>query len=127
MPAAIRATILIVDDSADWRAQAREILQDHGQWHIVGEACDGLQAIRKAEELDPDLVLLDIGMPVMNGLEAAAQIRQTSPRSKIVFVTQENDPEIISAALAAGASGYVRKTHAGHRLLDAMASALRNC
>jgi CheY-like chemotaxis protein len=85
------ASILIVDDVAEWRAHVRKILEKHTEWQIVAEACDGLQATQRAAELNPDLVLLDIGMPVMSGLEAATQIQQISPKSRIVFLTQESD------------------------------------
>src|SRR5262252_7245192 len=94
-----KATILIVDDAADWRLRVREIFEKQLEMHVVAEACDGLQGVQRAAELHPDLVLLDIGMPVLNGLDAARQIHRTSPHSRIVFLTQENDPDIRRAAL----------------------------
>ena len=120
------ASILIVDDIAEWRARVREILEEQSEWQIVGEACDGFQAVQKATELHPDLVLLDIGMPVLNGLDAAAQIRRISTRSKIMFLTQEDDSDVRSAALAAGAHGYVLKINAESELLTTIAAVLRN-
>ena len=91
---------------------------------IVAEAHDGFQAVRRAAELNPDLVLLDIGMPVMNGLDAADQIQRISPQSKIVFLTQENDVDVQSAALAADAHGYVLKLNAQSKLLSTIAAVL---
>jgi DNA-binding NarL/FixJ family response regulator len=120
------ATILIVDDTFEWRAQVREILETQTGLRVIGEACDGLEAIQRAAELNPDLVLLDIAMPRLNGLEAADQIRRTAPRSKIVFLTQERDAEIRLSALAAGALGYVLKTSALRELLPTITEALRN-
>jgi DNA-binding NarL/FixJ family response regulator len=80
---------------------------------IICEVSDGAQAVKKANELQPDLILLDIGLPSLNGIEAARQIRGLSPKSKIIFVTQETSPEVVTEALEAGASGYVVKTDAG--------------
>jgi len=92
---------------------------------IVAEASDGLQAVHRVAELDPDLVVLDIGMPVLNGLDAAVQILQRSARSKVVFLTHENDTEIQDAALATGAHGYVLKVDATSGLVNAIEAALR--
>lgn len=119
------ASLLIVDDSAEWRARVREILEEHAGLQIVAEASDGLQAVHRVAELDPDLVVLDIGMPVLNGLDAAVQILRSSPRSKVVFLTQEDDTEIQDAAQAAGAHGYVLKVDAPRGLVDAIETALR--
>lgn len=117
-------TVVIVDDSDEWRACVREILDVQPELQIVGEARDGFEAVHRTAELRPDLVVLDIGMPVMNGLEAAGLIRRLSPHSKIVFLTQENNPHIRSAALAAGAHGYVLKTGARTELLTTIAAVL---
>ena len=94
------------------------------QWQIVGEACDGFQAIQRAAELHPDLVLLDVGMPALNGIEAAAHIQQISPQSKIVFLTQDGDADIRHEALAAGAHGYVVKIDVDSTLLTTIAAVL---
>jgi DNA-binding NarL/FixJ family response regulator len=118
------ASILIVDDVAEWRDRARRILEKQPQWLIVAEACDGAQAVERAEELNPDLVLLDIGMPVLNGFEAAGQIQRILPDSKIVFLTQERDADIRIAALDAGAHGYVVKADAASELIPAITAAL---
>ena len=121
-----RAKILIADDLAEWRARVRGILRGRPEWQIIGEACDGLQVVQKASELRPDLVLLDIGMPVMNGFHAAVKLREAAHVPKIVFLTQDNDPELRSAALTIGAEGYVLKTNAATELLSAISTALRN-
>ena len=92
---------------------------------IVGEASDGLQAVKKAEELQPDLILLDIGLPTINGIEAACRISRVVPGAKILFVSQINDADVVTAVLSNGAKGYVRKENALTDLLPAVESVLR--
>src|SRR5215469_9429992 len=118
--------ILIADDSSQWRAKAREILQERPDWEIVCEACDGQQAVQHAAERWPDIILLDIAMPVVNGIAAARKILRAFPNTKIVFVTQNVDPEIIEEAFAVGAMGYVVKAHALSELLPAIEAALED-
>jgi DNA-binding NarL/FixJ family response regulator len=120
----VRATILIADDCAEWRALVHKILRGQPQWQIIGEASDGLEGVRKSLELRPDLVILDIGMPLMNGLQAAVKIRQAVPAAKIVFLTQDQDSELRSAALTIGADGYVLKTDAATELFPAISTAI---
>jgi DNA-binding NarL/FixJ family response regulator len=108
----VTSRILVVDDSAEWRLLVRSILAHSSSFRVVGEACDGAEAIEKAVRLLPDLVLLDIGMPHLNGIEAAKKIRQTCPDSKIIFLTQENNCDVRAAALATGASAYLLKSQA---------------
>ena len=86
---------------------------------IVGEASDGLQAVQKAEELQPGLILLDVGLPTLNGIEAARQIRKLSPESKTLVVSQESSADMVQEALTIGALGYIAKTNAGIELLAA--------
>ena len=86
---------------------------------------DGLEAVQKAEELRPDLIVLDIGLPKLNGIEAARRIRQVSPNSKIVFLTMDNSPDVAQAALSTGAQGYVHKARAQSDLLPAIDAVLR--
>lgn len=120
------ATILITDDSPEWRVRVREILRPRPEWQIIGEACDGLEVVRKATELRPDLVVLDIGMRVMNGIQAAERIRKSTPAPKVVFLTQDNDTELRIAALNSSAEGYVLKANAATELFSAIATALSN-
>ena len=82
--------ILVVDDFKDWLRQVRLLLQPRPKSHVIAEASDGLEAVQKAEDLKPDLILLDIGLPKLNGIEAARQIRQRSPSSKIIFLSQNS-------------------------------------
>ena len=89
------------------------------------EVSDGLQAVRRAEELQPDLIVLDIGLPSLNGIEAARRIRKLSPESKILFVSQESSVDVVREALGTGASGYVYKPDAGRELLEAVSAVLR--
>ena len=126
MTPAKSANVLVADDVFDWRVQIRSMVRRRPEWRVICEACDGLQAAEKAAELRPDIVLLDIGMPVLNGIEAAKRIRQTSPTSKIIFVTQDNDEDVRMAALASGAEEYVVKANAATELLPAIDAALAN-
>ncbi len=92
---------------------------------IVGEDTDGLQALQRAEELHPDLILLDIALPSLNGIEVARQIRKLSPKSKILFVSQESSADVVRAALDTGAHGYVFKMDAGSELLKGVSAVIR--
>jgi len=118
--------ILVADDFAEWRFRVRSILKARPEWQVIGEACNGLQAVQTTTELCPDIVLLDIGMPILDGFEAAKRIRQGSPSSRIIFVTQEDDEEIRIAALATGAEAYLLKANAANELLPAIDAALGN-
>lgn len=103
---------LVVDDVEDFRRFIRSMLEERIECEVVGEASDGLQAVVQAEQLQPDLVLLDLGLPTINGIEAARRIRKLSPNSKILFVTQNSSREIAEGALRAGANGYLLKAEA---------------
>lgn len=105
--------ILVVDDFAPWRHFVSTIAQITPGWHVIGEASDGLEAVQKAEELTPDLILLDISLPMLNGIEAARQIRKVAPNSKILFVSTYASREIAEGALDTGADGYLVKADAG--------------
>lgn len=116
--------ILIVDDFERWRLTVRSILEDTEGFLIIGEAGDGLEAVEKAVSLRPDIVLLDIGMPLLDGIEAAKQIRKKCPASKIVFLTQEDDCEIRDLALSTGAEAYLLKSKAARDLRPAIEKAV---
>ena len=121
-----RVRILLADDHEGWRAQVRLFLRMRPHWQVVSDAGDGLEAIWKAAELRPDVVLMDVEMPSLNGIEAAKRIRQNSPDSRVIFVTQNSDQDIRSAALDIGANGYVIKAKAARELLPAIEAALRD-
>ncbi|HTM35772.1 MAG TPA: response regulator transcription factor [Terriglobales bacterium] len=116
--------VLIVDDYEPWRRFERLTLLAREEMQIIGEASDGDEAIHKADELKPDLVLLDIGLPTLNGIEAARRIRQVSPNSKILFVTENRSPDVAEAALSTGATGYVAKLDGARELLPAIKAVL---
>ena len=101
------------------------MLKEIPELQIAGEVADGLQAIRKAEELQPDLIVLDIGLPSLNGIEAARRIRKISPDSKILFVSQESSADVVREALGTGARGYILKTDAGRDLVKGVNAVLR--
>ena len=90
----------------------------------MAEASEGLEAVEKARQLQPTLVLMDIGLPGLGGIEAARRIREACPKSKIIFLTQETSPEVISEAVKLGASGYVFKSEAETRLVPALEAVL---
>jgi DNA-binding NarL/FixJ family response regulator len=115
--------VLVVEDFEPFRRFVCSTVGDGSELQVICEVSDGLEAVQKAEELQPDLILLDIGLPNLNGIEAARQIRRLSPQSKILFVSQESSPDVIEEALSFGAMGYVIKAHAGRELLLAMDAA----
>ena len=117
--------ILIADDFKDWQRQVLSLFRARPEWQVIAEAADGPEAIQKAEELKPDLIVLDIGLPKLNGIEAARRIRQLSLSSKIVFLSQNHDLDVVRAALSTGALGYVNKTDARRDLLPAVDAALQ--
>jgi len=112
--------VLVVDDFEPWRDFVSSKILMKPELQVVGEASDGLEAVQKAVELKPDLILLDIGLPTLSGIEAARQIRKLAPESKIIFLSQESSAEIVQEALSLGAWGYVVKTVAESELLTAV-------
>jgi len=117
--------VLIVEDFVPFRQFVCSTLGTKPELQVVGEASDGLEAVQKAEELKPDLILLDIGLPSLNGIGAARQIRKLSPESKIIFLSQESSADVIQEALDLGAWAYVVKTRAESDLLAAIEAVLR--
>jgi DNA-binding NarL/FixJ family response regulator len=117
--------VLVVDDYEPFRHFVRATLQARPELRVICEASDGLQAVQKAEELQPDLVLLDIGLPLLNGMEAAHKISRLVPGATIPFLSQNNDADVIEAAISNGAKGYVLKLDAQRELLPAVQAVLR--
>jgi len=116
--------VLIVDDYEPWRQHLISLLRlTSSDWQVIGEAVDGADGVRKARALKPDLILLDIGMPRLNGFEAASGILAGNPDAVILFLSEHMEPDIVSAALACGAAGYVLKSDAASDLLPAMSAA----
>src|SRR5271170_3424355 len=117
-PSTVR--VLVVDDYEPFRRLACSMLGERPELQIVGEASDGLEAVRKAEELKPDLIVLDIGLPTLNGIEAARRIHKLCPECKILFMSQESSAGVAQEAFSLGALGYIVKAHAGSELLVAV-------
>ncbi len=110
----------MVDDYEPFRRFVRSTLRKRPSLQIIAEVSDGLEAVQQAQELKPDLILLDIGLPTLNGIEAARKIRKLAPESKIIFVTQESFADVLQEALSTGAQGYVLKARAGIDLIAAV-------
>jgi len=114
----------VVDDYEPWRRFIRLAVLTYDKLQVIGEVTDGLKAVEKARQLQPDLILLDIGLPTLNGLEAAGKIREVSPTSKILFVSENRSPDIAEQALKIGAGGYLVKSDAATELLPAVNAVL---
>jgi DNA-binding NarL/FixJ family response regulator len=121
-PSVVR--VLIVEDFQPFREFVCSTLAKRPELQVIAEASDGLEAVQKAVELKPDLILLDIGLPTMNGIEAARWIRALVPNAKIIFLSQETSPDVVEEALNTGARAYVQKAKAGRRLLAAIDAAI---
>jgi len=117
--------IMIVDDFKEWRTQLHRFLELLAGFYVVAEAANGLEAVDKAARFLPDIVLLDIGMPLLNGIEAARQIRRASPESEIIFLTENSSSDVRDECFRAGAVGYVLKSKAVHDLIPAINAALK--
>ncbi len=116
--------VLVVDDFELWHTLVHMHLDKKSNLHVIGVAADGLEAVRKAEELRPDLILLDVSLPKLNGPQAARQIREVAPRATILFLSGESDPEVVRDAFSAGGLGYVLKSDAACDLLTGIESVL---
>jgi DNA-binding NarL/FixJ family response regulator len=112
--------ILIADDHDVARSGIRALLENHAGWQVCGEARDGREAVELAASLNPDLILLDIGMPNLNGLEAARQILTTSPGASILILTMHDSHQLVREVLRAGARGFLLKSDAGRDLIAAV-------
>ena len=117
--------VLVVDDYEPFRRFICSTIQKRPGMHVIGEASDGLDAVKKAQQLRPDLILLDIGLPKLHGIEAARRIRKSCPKSKMVFVTQEQSNALVGEALSTGALSYIVKTDVASELLAGVDAALR--
>jgi DNA-binding NarL/FixJ family response regulator len=117
--------VLVVDDFQPFRQFVSSTLQARPEWMVICEVADGLEAVQIAQEVKPDLILLDIGLPSLNGIKAAERIHQVVPGTKILFLSQNNDADVVRVALSDGARGYVLKTDAGNELWSAIEAVLQ--
>lgn len=116
--------VLVVDDFEQWRRIVRTALQVKLGLQAFEEAADGLEALQKAQALQPDLIVLDIGLPTLNGIEVARHMRRISSKSKIVFLTENRSCDVAEAALREGASGYVVKSAFASEMIPAVEAVL---
>jgi len=116
--------VLVVEDFAPFRQLICKTLANRPHLQVIGEVSDGLEAVQRALELKPDLILLDIGLPSLGGIEAARQIRKLSPGSKIIFLSQESSPDVVQEAVSLDTCSYVLKTKAGSDLFAAVDAVL---
>jgi len=116
---------LLVEDFKPYRSLITSLLRGIPKLQVIGEAADGLEAVAKAQQLGPELILMDIGLPKLNGIEAARRIRAIMPLSKIVFLTQETVGEVVREALRLGACGYIVKQQAETDLLSGLQAVLQ--
>jgi DNA-binding NarL/FixJ family response regulator len=113
-------SVLVVDDYEPWRRRIAAELKKSGRWHVVGECVDGGDAVTEAAARKPDVIILDIGLKTMNGIEAARRILAADPNARILFLTGQQSSDVADAALATGARGYLMKPEAGGTLLRAL-------
>lgn len=116
--------ILVIDVYKPWHAFVATAFSKETELQVIGQASDGLEAVQQAEHLQPDLILLDVGLPTLNGIEAARRIREVSPASKILFVSEDRSADTAGQALNTGAGGYVVKSNAATELLPAIKAVL---
>ena len=118
--------ILLADDHEVVRAGLRALLEEQSGWEVVAEAADGRDAVEKASKLKPDVVVIDIAMPSLNGLEAVRQIVKAVPNTRVLVLTMYDSDPLIQQVLQAGARGYLLKSHAGRDLVSAIDALRRN-
>ena len=119
------ATVLLADDHAIVRDGLKRVLEETGQIQVVAQASDGLQAVALAEQLRPQVILMDISMPVLGGLEATRQIKSHNPSTAVVFLTMHESEQYFLEALRCGAEGYVPKSASAEEVVDAVLGAVR--
>lgn len=112
--------ILIADDHEVARKGIRALIESHPGWEVCGEAADGREAVKTASRLKPDLVLLDVGMPSLNGLDATRQILAEAPDTRVLILTMHDSEQVVREVLAAGARGFLLKSDAGRDLVSAV-------
>jgi DNA-binding NarL/FixJ family response regulator len=118
--------ILIADDHEVVRRGIRALLETRADWEVVGEAVSGREAVEEGKRLDPDLVIMDISMPEMNGLEATRQLRKAVPDTKVLILSVHDSEQLVREILEAGARGYVLKSDAGRDLVTAVEAVCQN-
>ena len=118
--------ILVVDDAASWRKFVKFVLAKEATFQVLAEAADGQKAVAMALKFNPAVVLMDVGLPQVSGIEVARQIRMWAPEAKMIFLSEQNEPEVVAAAMNSGASGYVLKYEAARDLVPSIHAALRN-
>ena len=121
----VATRILLVEDFQPYRSLVALLLKQNPGFHVVGEAEDGMQAVTQAQQLRPDVVLIDIGLPNLNGLEAARHIRSLLPLAKIIFITQVEDVDTVKEAFNVGASGYILKLDTATDLVAALTAVIK--
>jgi DNA-binding NarL/FixJ family response regulator len=119
-------TILVADDDERVRHGVRNLLEAHDDWQVIGEAVNGRDALQKAAELTPELVILDISMPELDGISAAPQIRKALPEAELLVLSHHDAPELVARAFDAGARGYVLKSNASRDLVPAVEAMRRH-
>lgn len=117
-----RTRILIADDHEIFRKGLRSLLESRAEWEICGEASNGMEAVEAAKKLTPDILVMDIGMPYVNGLEATKQVRKALPQARVLILSQHDSPQMLTAAADAGALAYVTKSRVAECLADALAA-----
>lgn len=117
--------VLLVEDYEPFLQHVSSTLRQHSSLEVVGEAQNGIEAVESAATLQPDLILLDIGLPGLNGIDAASRIRALAPSARIVFLTQESSPDVVQEALRVGAWGFVLKSQAARDLPRAIEAVIR--
>lgn len=120
-----RTRILVADDHEIFRRGLRSLLQSHSEFEVCGEAANGKEAIEAARRLQPDIILMDISMPIVNGLDATQQIRRELSDARVVVLSQHDSSYMLNAAISAGASAYVTKSQVARYLLAALHAVIK--